>query len=436
MSNHHLLFHPGLAPGHKCISIKRNTVFIKRLLSGVILLFQIPLLQAQEKTEVKELFFPVDIVSGNGDSVHTIIKNAGDINIEDGAFVKAWQRYKAATADNPERSSHTVGSGTAVIRGDNKIVAIKLFGDSGSFKQGDLISVRVKIPALPYRSIFSELAFQNIIFKKRSGERLYDLVNLLYHDSKRLEDSIYSEILADSKVFYDYAKNLVNLSQIWLKPIEAGRLKGKILLETAGRPARNDLDFFYLYVKDYPAKYIGDQNLNVNQSFAGWLLVNAPYGHSEVKKALLPLQNNKPVFNSKLSIYKKSILDENQVREFDDQADELLKEYKFNEAETLAAFALNVAGLINDTANLPHAHLTMAGVYERTDQYVKCIGESDKSLAGSIRSGNKSAELLPMIKKAYSLFKISKFSESQALFDTTASKLHKYRPHIEESFFL
>ena len=43
---------------------------------------------------------------------------------------------------------------------------------------------------------------------------------------------------------------------------------------------------------------------------------------------------------------------------------------------------------------------------------------------------------MAMIKKAYSLFKISKFSESQALFDTTVSKLHKYRPDIEESFFL
>ena len=121
--------------------------------------------QTVVKTVEKEVFFEVYFVYQVHDTVIAYIKGNDGLDIKKGTSATAYQAYaKSVDGSEPDRNFKAVGSGRVVQADSATGCLIKLNKASEKLREGDMIALKMNVPAGGYRSIFADLVFNKIIF--------------------------------------------------------------------------------------------------------------------------------------------------------------------------------------------------------------------------------------------------------------------------------
>lgn len=386
--------------------------------------------QNSERYETKDIYLTISYVYRVHDTMVVMMNNSDNLGLETDQRVKGYKRE-----ESEESSFREIAAGR-IIRKDTITAAVLFcYNPADSLEVGDMILVKVAVPELPYRSIFSKLAFNNIIFTNATRKPLYQLQDIIRRDNATVEDSIYQVVINDVHATYLIAKEKPDLPASIRQKLTSGRFKGRIPLEILRDARRSDIEAFLLYCDTYPAGYMNN-DYRLSESFAAWLISNSPYSMPEVKNALFPVYKNKTAFTKLLPAYKKDILAEGTPKSLAYDALDLFYNSKPAEAEEEADFAISLAYAVNDTASKPYCHLYKAEILQEQEKYAAAIAECDKAISTAIISRNRNMEVRAIIRKGYCLFKTSDYQQSRFVIDIAAQKLAQYKPKMEREQFL
>ncbi|HEX6333802.1 MAG TPA: hypothetical protein VFZ78_06225, partial [Flavisolibacter sp.] len=222
--------------------------------------------QQPARTETREVFLPVDSVFVSNDTVYAVFAGGKDLGVREGLLVKTYSRWRSGVSNFAE-----TGFGWVRNSGARKSVcAVEPYRKNSLPSKNDLVAVRLDVPLLPYRSIFSELAFLNVEFGDAYRTPLYSLRDIWSHDSPAREDSILRVVMNDIRDTYEWVKDDSTQPDTLKKPLIGSRFSGKTVLEVMRDIDREALMGYLIFVKHFPGKYIG-QNFKANETFATWV---------------------------------------------------------------------------------------------------------------------------------------------------------------------
>ncbi|MGB3006065.1 MAG: hypothetical protein WBC06_06135, partial [Chitinophagaceae bacterium] len=380
-------------------------------LLGLLLFFCLRVsAQTGNQTEIKEIYLEITYTYKSNDTIVALLRGTDELGLVPGQLVKAFQSSRTEKPGiSIQRDFREVASGMIMMQDSLVFAVVKCYNPKDTLETNDVVSIRIGVPSLPYRSIFSKLAFNNIIFTNANKVPLYNLQSIINMDNRKVEDSVINVILNDLHNTYNLVKDREELPKLLKEKILAGRFKGKIPLEMLRDATIKDVSSFLIYCSDYPIGYMG-KNYRASESFAGWITSNSPYSFTEIKNALFPVYKNKVLFNKSLQAYKQDILSEGSSRSIVAEAQKLSDKEKFKEAHELADFSLALVYAVNDAARKPFVHLIKAQIYQDQNKYSVAIAECDKAIRTALSAKENEVEVQAMIKKVYCLYKLSKYN--------------------------
>ena len=405
----------------------------KKIIFFLLALYLAGPLAAQRKADIREVFFRIDSVTQRNDSF-LVRATTYDLQLEKGLLVKSCVRWKPAANGKPVVHFSEAGFGWVISSEMGEAWCyIDPYQENVKVAKDDIIAVKIEVPTLPYRSIFSELAFINIEFRDISRWPLYSLAEVWQQDSKKLEDSLINIIISDIKETYEFVKDRPEQASLH-QPLVGSRFKGKSVMEVMRDIDRDALMGYLLFVKHFPGKYIA-QDFKANETFATWVLNNAPYTKPDVYKALYPVYKDKNKLNQLLNDYGYDIKKNGLVASFAEEAVTLYNNQEKKEAAAMLDFARTLAYALNDTSGKSDYHLNQAQVLQNDEKYAEAILECNLSIQFAQQSGNKETELYAWMKKAFCQYKSSLFSEARKTLALAENKIASYRPVVGEAVY-
>ena len=391
--------------------------------------------QAPVKFEEKEIIFEVSYVSEEHDTIIAFVKGAQGMGVQKGVSALAYQAYrKAKDITEPNREFRTIGSGR-VVRADSLIACfIKLNKPSETLSEGDMIALKISVPVVGYRSIFSELVFNKILLANSNNKNFYALRDLVADDSRPKEDSLYKIMIADLKESYEFLKTLNNLPEGVTTKMTTGRYIGKSVLEIMRDATKKDIESFLLFVKDFPAKYMS-QSYKLNETFATWLINDAPLSPTEIKNTLFPIYKNKARFFQLLPLYKQRIIKDGHCGILLGNVQKLLAVQKYAEASEENDFVKTLAYAVNDTIGKSLFWLYEAEINHSQDKYAAAVPLCDSAIKYALLANDYESELAGISKKIFCLYKSSKFSQAKKMLQDFENKIIGYRSKITDEVY-
>lgn len=239
-------------------------------------------------------------------SYEAFIDGGSNDGLYEGAEAEVYGKHRRAGED---RANRLLGNATilAVYPSYSK-VSIRLINPLDTFYQvysEDMISLPIRFPKQPFKNIFLEVSLMNIRFTDNSRDPLAHTRTLMYYSSAQLEKEVYDKMLLAIKEIYDTYKDEPQYQSA--TPITRGRFKGIPWMQAMGKSTPGDLKAFLGFVRSYPGKYMGG-TWKVSETYATWLLNNAPPGSNEIMDSLLAAKTD-AAFNGYLKTYESDIRD-------------------------------------------------------------------------------------------------------------------------------
>jgi CHAT domain-containing protein len=391
--------------------------------------------QLPVQTEEKELYFDIYYAYRKGDTMIVFINGAQGLGIKKGTLINAYLAYSSKkNAAGQSRKFKTAGTGK-IVKADSLIAAmVKLDKIEDTLTEGDLVSIKIKIPQIEGRSIFSELAFNKILFTNLSKEGIYKLTDVLSADNKQKEDSLYSLMVKDLHDSYAYMKDREDMKDMLSQKMPGGRYAGKTIIEMLRDAKREDLESYFLFVTAFPDNYRG-KNFKLNETFVTWALNNAPLSPGEVKRALFPVYKNKETFLKLLPAYKKDIIEDKHCLSFIKEVENLLANNKFTEAATLNDFIKTLAYAVNDTGGKSLTWVIAAEINHKQDKYDIAVPQCDSAIKYAVLANEHEYELAAISKKIFCLNKLLQFAKAKVLIQEFERKLTAYKSTLDEKTY-
>ena len=409
---------------------KKHYLFLLFLLSSAF-----SYAQKDVEREERELFFDIYYAYRVKDTMVVFIDGAQGMGIKKGTLINAYQSYSnKKNAEGQTRKFNWAGGGK-IVKSDSLIAAmVKLDRLQDTLAIGDLVSIKINIPPVEHRSVFSELAFNKTLFTTSSKENFYELADILYTDNKQKEDSLYTIMIKDLYGSYVFMKDREDMREMVNQKIPGGRYVGKTLLEMLRDAKREDLESYFLFVSAFPDNYRG-KNFKLNETFVTWALNNAPLSPGEVKKALLPVYKNKEAFSKLLTAYKKDIITDNHCLSFIKEVEKLIGNNKFTEAYALNDFIKTLAYAVNDTGAKSLTWVIAAEINHKQDRYDIAVPQCDSAIKYALLANQHEYELAAISKKIFCLNKLLQFAKSKALIQEFEKKLTAYKSTLPANVY-
>jgi len=407
---------------------------LKKYLLSLLLLFVYAFAGAQASfnTEEKEIYFKIYFTYKVKDTIIIFFEGAENLGIKKGNLLNGYQVYSNTTGEN--KKFKFMGDGK-IVKADSLIAGmVKLTTATDTLVEGDLVSIKINIPQLEQRSIFSNLAFNKLFFANAYKESFYKLSDILYTDSRQKEDSLYSVMLKDLYDSYTGMKDREDIREAVNQKIKGGRYDGKTYLEMLRDAKREDLESFLLFVTAYPDNYRG-KNFKLNETFVTWALNKAPYSPGEVKKALYPIYKDRKAFLKLLPRFKKDIVEDKHCISFIKDVEKLLARENFKEAAAYNDFIKTVVYAINDTSGKSLTWIIEAEINHKQDRYEIAVTQCDSAIKYAVLAKEPEYELSAISKKIFCLNKLLQFSRSKTLIKEFELKLTAYKSILTDDVY-
>ena len=240
--------------------------------------------QSKQPLETKEMYFRIlSVQKISTDSVVAVIDGGKIYGVQIGSagLIKANNKFK------DERSLIELGFCSVVkVNDTTSLLSIKAIDNTGTkagydIRKGDYAKLNIKVPVLPYHSLFFEFALLDCQFTNLNKMPLYAFEYLIYNDSKKIEDSILNAAAADVVATYESLKNMDSTYNGLRAPLTEGRYKGKSVFEVMANCTARDIAAFLNYAINYSNNYMGN-TFKVNETFATWVMNKAHYSKKEM----------------------------------------------------------------------------------------------------------------------------------------------------------
>ncbi len=246
-------------------------------------------------------------------------------------------------------------------------------------KEGDLITLTVRVPVKKYNSVFYELEKLGVTLYKKDDEALYNFEDLLINDSKKYTDSLINVCIAEYRKQYEVLSKQSDLAEIYTKPIESGRHKGNSILDVYKIATAKDVLPFLLYVKENPKDFRG-QMYYVTYATAFWLYMKSPFSSAEMMDTLAANLSNAKKLNEKILQYKKEIVDGSFVNSWVFQAFADQNNDNLPEAERKLKVLDVVSKVLGDDYSLGLTNLCHAQINQKKGDYKTAIRYCDSAV--------------------------------------------------------
>lgn len=387
------------------------------------------------QSEEKELYFKINFAYSENDTMIVFLNGTEGLGVQKGNEVTAYQAYEKVADDAAEkRDFKEIGSGR-VVKSDSIVACmIKLNNAKEILKEGDMIALKVKIPLIKKRSIFSQLAFNNIYFVNNEKQKFYSLQDLVFNDGKKLVDSIYALMFLDCAATYGVLKDMKGLPESVTTTFKDGRFAGKTALEVIRDAKKDDIESFLKFVNDFPGKYMSN-DFKLNETFATWLINDAAISPTEIKEALYPVYKNKKLFLEKLAPYKERIIEDSYCASYVREVTKFLDAGDYTYALDFNNFIKTVAYAVNDTAGKSLAWVFEAEIYQKQDKYAEAIIGCDSAIKYAQLANEHEYELAAISKKVYCLFRSMQSSRAKILLQEYENKIVAYKATLPEDVY-
>lgn len=358
-------------------------------------------LRAQQKvteTEKREMFFRIAAAKRiNNDSVIALLSGGKKLGIEMGTTGVVKGVYKT----NDDRSNLELGFANVFkVTDTSAFISIKPTDKTGTKKayeirQGDYVVLKIKVPKLPYRSIFFELALQDIQFNNLYADKLYEVEDLFYRDGKKLEDSLLQASAKDVFATYDALKDDTTFNSL-KQPLQQGRYTGRSVFDVMKNCLPADIKGFLNYVSNYPNKYIGN-TWKMNETFATWVFNNAPYSQREILDSILAYKNNpaklKAFINKTIALIK----EKDFVNDWISDAATALEEDNTTKAKQLFEVAKLIIPFLENDCTTGYYYYSYTPIFKNDEQ--KIIKYLDSAYHFFNKCGNDYFKVQTLLKK-------------------------------------
>lgn len=398
------------------------------LLSLVICCYSFNI-NAQKNTvqkEKREMFFRITAVKKiTNDSIIASIAGGSKQGLENGSTGIVKGVYKSGD----DRSDLEIGFASIFKLTDSiAYITIRPIDKTGGKKdyeirKGDYVKLNIKVPKLSYRSILFELALLDIQFNNLYKEPLYDINDLLYRDSKQLEDSLMSEGAKDVFKTYNGLKDDTSFNSLKI-PMKEGRYYGRSVFDVMRDCKAKDVFTFLHFVKNYPGKYIGN-TWKLNETFATWVMNKAPYSNKEIYDSVLAYKNNANALKQFLSRNIEMIKKERFVENWIDKAQEEAEKDNLVEAQSLFEVAKLVLPYLQDNCMTGYYYYNYSSIYESKKEYKKAIVIYDSAFIYFDKCGNDYYKAQTLLKKGLTYYNMESNDEALRVFETMMAEVNK-----------
>ncbi|MCZ2224845.1 MAG: CHAT domain-containing protein, partial [Chitinophagales bacterium] len=201
------------------------------------------------------------------------------------------------------------------------------------------------------------------------NEKLYDITDLFYRDSKKFEDSLLKAGANDVFETYYSLKEDSSFKYLY-NPLSDGRYQGRSVFGVMKECNARDIYTFLHFVLNYPGKYIG-HTWKLNETFATWVINKAPYSKKEIYDSVVTYKNNPTLLKSFITKNLSLIKEKEFVTEWIDDARNAIS----NEEEEKAIAYLDAAKLVlpylKEDCVTGYYFYTYASLYKMKEQYSK-----------------------------------------------------------------
>ncbi len=243
--------------------------------------------------------------------VYTDTTKKPEVIICQSSFSQLVKRFQNGEALATYESSGKLDFGrnlgsVTVINTQDSLVVMSINRSSLGITRGIRIGdvVKIEIPDSLYHPMHltGHLLTLNLMLQTQEKEPFYNEISLAKRYSKNPEATeawLLDTLYTDLKSFYQgYKENLTG--ETFTTPFEKGRYKGQNLVQVFETLSKEDIQSFLWFMISFPGKYIGIP-YKFNETFATWLINNAPVGGYEVLKMYEETKRDSVAFAKKVT---------------------------------------------------------------------------------------------------------------------------------------
>ncbi len=415
---------------------------MKKLITtiGAIIFFAFAVnAQNSNKIEQREMYVRIAAVKKiTNDSLIALIDGGKKFGIQNGSIGIVKGVYK----NEDDRSDFEIGYASVFSLTDTTaFITIKPIDKTGTKKgydirKGDYVVLKVNVPKLPYRSIFFELALLDIQFNNLYNEKLYDITDLFYRDSKKLEDSLLKEGASDVFKTYEELKDDTSFKYLY-NPLPDGRYQGRSIFGVMKDCNAKDVYSFLHFVSNYSGKYIG-HTWKLNETFATWVMNKAPFSKREIYDSVVAYKKQPTLLKNfilkNLSVIKEKGFVTDWISDASDAID------KNNETEAIALFeaAKLVLPYLQEDCTFGYYYYVYASLYDKKESYHKTLQTLDTAFNYFNKCGNDYFKAQTLLRKGLTYNTMEKNDDALLWFDKMYAEVNrtdsKLKPTQKKSF--
>jgi len=154
----------------------------------------------------------------------------------------------------------------------------------------DLLGVQTLQAKNAESNVFYELAKLDVLFLDNARQELASKRSILQNPNALFASNLLEKY---TKEIQDFYKDLLEYKDsTFTKPYTLGPYKGMNMHQVFEKVVTHDLSDFFHFVRKYPGKYIGGR-WKINETFATWVLNNAPQGERN-REWIIPVLQKLP----------------------------------------------------------------------------------------------------------------------------------------------
>jgi CHAT domain-containing protein/tetratricopeptide (TPR) repeat protein len=351
------------------------------------------------------------------DSCLVYFPAAKNVRVEPGATGIVYTKSKS------DNYGLEIGTGF-VINSDSDYIRVYVISSKEALtdsnymvKVGDLITLWVKVPYKPRKSIFYDLDLLGIHFYNRTtDDAIWNFNTTANRDSKQYSDSLVAECIKELQRSYAANKQKTDLQPVYNQPIAEGRNKGKSIMDVYKEPRPNDILPFLTYIKENKWDFRGKQ-CYLDYGMALWLYAKSPYSSIEMLDTLLSYNVTSKKFNEFVQELKKQILADDFVDKWSFVAMDKQSDGQERTADSILRVTGATTRIIKDSFGLAMHFLGETQILQYRLKYKEALATCDSSLKylSPISHGHFTVELC--IKKGFLYQKLKMLPQAITAFN-------------------
>jgi CHAT domain-containing protein len=403
----------------------------RSLLVLISIVFCATILRAQgnQEAETRAMYFRITKIEKLGkDSIVAVIKGGSKYGLKKGLTGPVNGYYKKGN----DRSSLEVGFASVLtLDDDNTWVLIRpseKTDEQYQVKIDDYVKLNITVPKLAYRSIFFELALQDIVFKDNNGKPLYNFELLRNNDSKTLEDSILLRSAKDIIETYEAVKNDTAWKHLYI-PMTEGRFAGKSVFDLMKDCKPKDMHIFLNYAGFY-AKYYMGTSWTITQVYYTWITNKPSYNKKEIYDSIVAYKNKPTLLKEFLQKNISYISGESFVTKWIGEAGELASDGKIAAAMEMFDVAKITLPYLKNDCLTAYYFYCYTNIHDYKKEYLKNVQLYDSSYHYFKKCDNPFYEIQSLMNKALSYYSAEKYDESLKVLEQMLVEAEKPRPSV------